>query len=135
MSLANWLLAAVRELHVLRAHEGGSSSSAMGGVGGAPLETPWHSGQRDPRAVPSEMLAPQFGPIQGALECGVPPSQELWREQLIQSPSSWATAPGTNQPDTSTAGGSLQNHRDASSWRTGILFAGPQGTHTAWVAL
>ena len=75
LSLANWLLAALWKLHVLRAHGGGPSSCAMGGVGGAPLETPRHSGQRDPRAVPSEMLAPWFGPIQGALGCGVPPSQ------------------------------------------------------------
>lgn len=45
LSLANWLLAALWELRV---RGSGPPSSAMGGVGGAPLETPRHSGCRDP---------------------------------------------------------------------------------------
>ena len=108
------------------------------GHGGAPLETPQHSGRRDPQAVPSEMLAPWFGPIRGALGCGAPPSQAFPGAAAGTAASVallWAAALGTNQPDTSTAGRSLQNHRDASAWRTGVLFAGHQGMHTARVAL
>ena len=45
LSLASWLLAALWELRV---RGGGPPSSAMGGMGGAPLETPRHSGRRGP---------------------------------------------------------------------------------------
>ena len=119
-------------------------------MGVGPLPVPWGAwgvprwrplGILDrgiPELSPRRCLHRGLDPSRELLGVGSPrprPFLELRREQLIQLPSSWATAPGTNQPDTSTRGGSLQNHRDASSWRTGVLLAGHQGTHTARVAL
>lgn len=62
---------------------------------GIPELSPWRCWRRS------------LDPSRELLSVGSPrprPFLELWREQLIQSPSSWATAPGTNQPDTSIVG-------------------------------
>ena len=138
LSLANWLLAALRELHVLCAHGGGRPSSAVGGMGGAPLEPPRHSDGGIPELSPRRCWRRGLDPSGELLGVGPPPSQAFPGAAAGTAASVallWAAALGTNQPDTSTAGRSLQNHRDASAWRTGVLFAGHQGMHTARVAL
>ena len=91
LSLANWLLAALRELHVLCAHGGGRPSSAVGGMGGAPLEPPRHSDGGIPELSPRRCWRRGLDPSGELLGVGPPhprPSLELQREQLLQLPSS-----------------------------------------------